>query len=267
MSVPGTTSSDGLTVTGPTTSDLLIGSSIVIRIGNTVYTRRIISKTGSDFVINEALPVSSNIATVNYSPELFYVQDSMRYRRVMVDAVGRLKLSNNIVVGYDSNTNPTARLDIDGASTIYDFASLRVRSGDAVTSPNNGDIWSITNDILKFRQNGATKDFALYETSGSHRAKIVGLGSTGGTLSLVAQNSLGAVGLEVYDNQNVHVVKNLSLFGATPVGNGVMSIKEAVTPPSTNPNEGEIFMWVDSTGAVIIRNAAGVDTAISPGIV
>jgi hypothetical protein len=55
-------------------------------------------------------------------------------------------------------TEPTALLDLAASSTAR--ASLRIRSGTAPTSPNNGDIWFDGTDI-KMRIGGVTKTFTL----------------------------------------------------------------------------------------------------------
>ena len=63
--------------------------------------------------------------------------------------------TNNI--GIRTNA-PTARLDIPASVTTA--ASLRIRSGTAPTSPNDGDIWFDGTDI-KMRIGGVTKTFTL----------------------------------------------------------------------------------------------------------
>lgn len=51
--------------------------------------------------------------------------------------------------------NPTAQVDIDASTSAR--ASLRIRSGVAPTSPNDGDIWhETTNTRLMFRQNATS---------------------------------------------------------------------------------------------------------------
>jgi hypothetical protein len=61
------------------------------------------------------------------------------------------------VMGLGTNA-PTALLDIIGSTTSA--ASLRIRSGTAPTSPNDGDIWFDGTDI-KMRIGGVTKTFTL----------------------------------------------------------------------------------------------------------
>jgi hypothetical protein len=64
---------------------------------------------------------------------------------------------DNNRLGISTNT-PTARLDIPESQTTN--ASLRIRSGTAPTSPNDGDIWFDGTDI-KMRIGGVTKTFTL----------------------------------------------------------------------------------------------------------
>ncbi len=67
---------------------------------------------------------------------------------MMLDEFGKLGIMNT----------PTAYVDVS-ASTIS-YASLRLRSGTAPTSPNDGDIWFDGTDI-KMRIGGVTKTFTL----------------------------------------------------------------------------------------------------------
>jgi hypothetical protein len=63
----------------------------------------------------------------------------------------------NRYIGLGVNT-PTALTDIGASTTTR--ASLRIRSGTAPTSPNDGDIWFDGTDI-KMRIGGVTKTFTL----------------------------------------------------------------------------------------------------------
>ena len=63
-----------------------------------------------------------------------------------------------IFIGYATNTTPTATIDIIGSEATQ--ASLRIRSGVAPTSPNDGDVWFDGTD-LKMRVGGVTKTFTL----------------------------------------------------------------------------------------------------------
>jgi hypothetical protein len=64
--------------------------------------------------------------------------------------------STGLFIG--SATTPTAILDISASVTAR--ASLRIRSGTAPTTPNDGDIWFDGTD-LKMRIGGVTKTFTL----------------------------------------------------------------------------------------------------------
>lgn len=70
----------------------------------------------------------------------------------------------NIITARDDGsigigtTAPTALCDLIGASTSR--ASIRVRSGTAPTTPNDGDIWYDGTD-LKMRVWATTKTFTL----------------------------------------------------------------------------------------------------------
>jgi hypothetical protein len=68
-----------------------------------------------------------------------------------------MTLQSNKCVGV-AQTLPTAYLDI-GASTTTN-ASLRIRSGTAPTSPNDGDIWYDGTNV-KIRVGGTTKTFTI----------------------------------------------------------------------------------------------------------
>jgi hypothetical protein len=63
--------------------------------------------------------------------------------------------ANEVGIG---TTTPTAFLDVRASTTAA--ASLRIRSGTAPTTPNNGDIWFDGTD-LKMRIGGVTKTFTL----------------------------------------------------------------------------------------------------------
>ena len=67
---------------------------------------------------------------------------------MMLDEFGKLGIMNT----------PTAYVDVSASTTSY--ASLRLRSGTAPTSPNDGDIWFDGTDI-KMRIGGVTKTFTL----------------------------------------------------------------------------------------------------------
>lgn len=58
----------------------------------------------------------------------------------------------------NAHTDGTALVDLDASTTSY--ASLRIRSGVAPTTPNDGDIWFDGTDI-KMRIGGVTKTFTL----------------------------------------------------------------------------------------------------------
>jgi hypothetical protein len=55
-------------------------------------------------------------------------------------------------------TNPTAVVDLSASNTTR--ASLRIRSGTAPTSPNDGDIW-YDGTNLYFRSGSVTRTFVL----------------------------------------------------------------------------------------------------------
>ena len=65
---------------------------------------------------------------------------------------------HTITSDYYLTTPPTATIDIIGSETTQ--SSLRIRSGVAPTSPNDGDIWFDGTD-LKMRIGGVTKTFTL----------------------------------------------------------------------------------------------------------
>lgn len=77
------------------------------------------------------------------------------------DSAGAL-LATISQAGYanfgSNNTSPTAVLDLAASTTAR--ASLRVRSGVAPTSPNDGDLWFDGTDF-KARVGGVTKTFTL----------------------------------------------------------------------------------------------------------
>ncbi len=60
--------------------------------------------------------------------------------------------------GFNIGASPTAYVDIAPGTTAS--ASLRLRSGTAPTTPNDGDIWFDGTD-LKMRVSGTTKTFTL----------------------------------------------------------------------------------------------------------
>jgi hypothetical protein len=67
-------------------------------------------------------------------------------------AVGSLSMISRL--GYlGLNNTPTASLDVPASTTSG--ASLRIRTGTAPTSPNDGDIW-YDGTNLKFRKGATT---------------------------------------------------------------------------------------------------------------
>jgi hypothetical protein len=66
-----------------------------------------------------------------------------------------INASGNVGIGI---TSPTAALDVKASTTSA--AAIRLRSGTAPTSPNDGDIWFDGTD-LKMRIGGVTKTFTL----------------------------------------------------------------------------------------------------------
>jgi hypothetical protein len=80
---------------------------------------------------------------------LFYISDETAgVKRLQIDSTGNLGIG----------TTPTALTDIGASTTTR--ASLRIRSGTAPTTPNDGDIWFDGTDI-KMRIGGVTKTFTL----------------------------------------------------------------------------------------------------------
>jgi len=70
----------------------------------------------------------------------------------------RIAITATGEVGIGGTTSPTAALDLPASTTA--LASLRIQSGTAPTSPNNGDIWFDGTNI-KMRIGGVTKTFTL----------------------------------------------------------------------------------------------------------
>lgn len=62
-------------------------------------------------------------------------------------------VTRRFAIGHNA---PTARLDVLASNSTY--ASLRIRAGSAVSSPNSGEIWYDT--WLKFRRGSTTEQFA-----------------------------------------------------------------------------------------------------------
>ena len=90
-------------------------------------------------------PVSSGVTPGRME---FYVADSAGS-----NATPALVIKNDRKIGL-STLSPTAMLDIPASTTGR--ASLRIRSGTAPTSPNDGDFW-YDGSNLKFQMGGTTK--------------------------------------------------------------------------------------------------------------
>lgn len=77
------------------------------------------------------------------------------YTNVSGNTVKMTLLNDKLGIGQ---TSPTAVLDLTASTTTR--ASLRIRSGTAPTSPNDGDIWYDGADV-KIRVGGTTKTFTI----------------------------------------------------------------------------------------------------------
>lgn len=66
--------------------------------------------------------------------------DSAAYIYMSTAGIVRYYLGNDGLAGYAVGFLPTALLDLGGSTTAR--ASLRIRSGTAPTSPNDGDVWN-----------------------------------------------------------------------------------------------------------------------------
>ena len=79
----------------------------------------------------------------------FYIYDERVGERLIIDDSGNVGIAN---------ATPTAALDTPASTTAR--ATMRIRSGVAPTTPNDGDIW-FDGTNLKMRIGGVTKTFTL----------------------------------------------------------------------------------------------------------
>lgn len=89
----------------------------------------------------------------SYLPMKFRTSDT---DRILIATNGNVNILQKTFLG--GTTTPTANADLSASTTAA--ASLRIRSGVAPTSPNDGDIWQDGTDI-KIRIGGVTKTFTL----------------------------------------------------------------------------------------------------------
>jgi hypothetical protein len=99
----------------------------------------------NDFFANGG--VSSQL-TIGANTNLIFKSGTGLPERMRLDASGNLGIGNT----------PTAALDVKASTTSA--AAMRLRSGTAPTTPNDGDIWFDGTD-LKMRIGGVTKTFTL----------------------------------------------------------------------------------------------------------
>jgi hypothetical protein len=92
--------------------------------------------------------IYSTCPTINYNAATRHVFITNSAERMRLDASGNLGIGNT----------PTAALDVKASTTTA--AAMRLRSGTAPTTPNDGDIWFDGTD-LKMRIGGVTKTFTL----------------------------------------------------------------------------------------------------------
>jgi hypothetical protein len=71
------------------------------------------------------------------------------------------------------------------------------------------------------------------------------------------------IGQIVHELNGIHAVNPSTLVRYS--SDGFISLKDAATPPTTNPPAGEVYMWVDGD-AVYFRNKDGIETKIVPSL-
>lgn len=108
-----------------------------------------------------ALQVNATETTTGSGPKLLIDAQTSSVTKFSVDSAGNVNASGGVktndLSGFGVAT-PSATVDVSGSTTTA--ASLRLRSGVAPTSPNDGDIW-FDGTSLKMRIGGATKTFTL----------------------------------------------------------------------------------------------------------
>ena len=110
---------------------------------------------GSFTTINPNSGGNVAIGSSTNSGQRLQVIGSMRVGTTAASAMYWDDTNNRLIIG---NTSGTARLDI-GASTTS-ASALRIRSGTAPTSPNDGDIWYDGTNI-KIQVGASTKTFTI----------------------------------------------------------------------------------------------------------
>ena len=156
LNLDTTNSRVGIGTTSPT-APLHVGAGSaagIVTTGPVVY---VSSNGATSFVVRDAsnsiesfLYAGSSVVLAGAATAHPYWIRTANTTRVAITATGE--------VGIGGTTGPTAALDLPASTTA--LASLRIQSGTAPTSPNNGDIWFDGTNI-KMRIGGVTKTFTL----------------------------------------------------------------------------------------------------------
>jgi hypothetical protein len=134
----------------------------------------------------------------------------------------------------------TAQVDIAGSSTAR--ASLRIRSGSAPTSPNDGDIWN-SGSILYLKSGLETSGSLVVTGSSTFNGNVTLLGNIS-SLSFGGAIQAGNTFSFYSSNGNINATSNLSI-SITGNGGGVnLSRTGNTTLTSGNAN----FLAINSTG-------------------
>jgi hypothetical protein len=139
------------TFTFPNATTMLAGLSVA----NVFTTKQTFSFANTSLVFDE-LNSTSVIIKENLNNSFYIQAYSLIIRTNGTNQ--RFYINGNGLIANGTNTSPTCFFDFQASTTSY--ASLRIRSGTAPTSPNDGDIWYDGTNI-KIRVGATTKTFTL----------------------------------------------------------------------------------------------------------
>lgn len=161
-----------------------------------------------------------------------------------------------MTIGYNMPSNSTSHsmligsyqaggslfIDQGGNTTLTNIAVAGVSGGISLYSSSGGTVANTGNINIA--------------TSGLHSLPAIG-----GNVNIVSSNNV-IINLNIAIGSHGHMSINTGTDPGAGTGDGVISIQDAITNPSTNPSGGGILY--STGGALHWRGSAGTDTPIAP---
>ena len=179
------------------------GHSLVIPFSST--TQRALTFRRTDNTLNTGGYDAIRLSSATYGTYTFF----------RVDDIGNIYTRGNAVFG--SETAGTSVVDIIGSTNTR--ASLRIRSGDAPTTPNEGDIWATTTDLVA-RVNGT--NYSLINSG------LTGSGAAGQVTFWNAASGITGSNSFLWDNATTQLT-----LGTTTV-NPIINLAASANASTTN---------------------------------